>query len=194
MFPVMLLSTVLGALFAFCGLMGGVAFFLEAQQGMSMSAFLQGFAAATWPLIAACALFLLQGILKEVSALCEQAEDEKDAPGIAPLPRKSTAPMAPEAEWTSAAAPAAKPAPVEPNTPVYFPVRETPLGPRILRLQSKAAAAEDAPEAPEKNAETAAATEPQPEQESPAEQVAEEASEAAVAEPKDDGRTFFKTR
>lgn len=176
MFPVMLLSTILAVLFAFCGLMGGVAFFLEAQQGMSLSAFLQGFSTATWPLLAACSLFVLQGIYKEVNSLRENAEETKNAPGIAPLPRKSTAPMAPEAEWTTAAAPAAGPAPVEPGTPVYFPVRETPLGPRILRLQSKAAAAEEAEEAV------------------PAEPEATAAPEPVLEEPKDDGRTFFKTR
>lgn len=187
MFPVMLFCTVLGALFAFCGLMGGVAFFLEAQQGMSMSAFLQGFLAATWPLIAACALFLLQGILKEVSALREQSEEGKNAQSIAPLRRKSTAPMAPEAEWPVAA----EQAPVEPYTPVYFPVRETPLGPRILRMQSKAAAAEkaeeDAPEAAETTGTPAV-------QETPAAAEADTEPEPGVPEPKDDGRTFFKTR
>lgn len=134
MFPVMLFSTVLGVLFAFCGLMGGVAFFLEAQQGMSMSAFLQGFAAATWPLLAAAAIFLLQGILKEVSALREDAEDKEEAP--IPTPKKHTAPEAPEED-----APPATPAPAK-AAPVYFPVRETPQGPRIVRP------AEDAPATP----------------------------------------------
>lgn len=136
MFPVMLFSTVLGVLFAFCGLMGGVAFFLEAQQGMSLSAFLQGFAAATWPLIVSCALFLLQGILKEVSALREAAED--NAPPLPQLPaKKPTAPAAPEEDAPTS--PAAAPAKA---APVYFPVRETPQGPRIVRP------AEDTPAAP----------------------------------------------
>lgn len=135
MFPVMLFSSVLGVLFAFCGLMGGVAFFLEAQQGMSMGAFVQGFAAATWPLIVSCTLFLLQGILKEVSALREAAED-KDSPLPQTTPKKHTAPAAPEEEDAPAA-----PAPAK-AAPVYFPVRETPQGPRIVRP------AEDTPAAP----------------------------------------------
>lgn len=144
MFPVMLFSTVLGALFAFCGLMGGVAFFLEAQQGMSMSAFLQGFAAATWPLIAACALFLLQGILKEVSALREQAEEEKKEQTLAPL-TKHAAPEAPE-ETPNAPQP---PAPAAKPAPVYFPVRETPQGPRIVRPAEESTP--EPPPAPEEN-------------------------------------------
>lgn len=144
MFPVMLFSTVLGALFAFCGLMGGVAFFLEAQQGMSMSAFLQGFAAATWPLIASCAIFLLQGILKEVSALREQAEEEKSAQSLAPL-TKHTAPEA--TEETPSVPPS--PAPAAKPGPVYFPVRETPQGPRIVRpAEETPAAPSPAPAAP----------------------------------------------
>lgn len=127
MFPVLLLSTVFGVLFAFCGLLGGVVFFIEAQQGMSMSAFLQGFATATWPLAAACALLLAAQILKELNALREATEEGNTA--AAPSPEKaapqSAAPLTP-APLSPAPAPAAK-------TPVYFPVRETPQGPRIIR-------------------------------------------------------------
>lgn len=121
MFPVTFLCFVLSVLFAFCGLLGGVAFFLEAQQGMSLSAFLGGFATATWPLIAACVLLALQQILKELHALREATEN---AP--APQSHPATAP--------STADPAAAPTHAKPAAgPVYFPVRETPEGPRIVR-------------------------------------------------------------
>lgn len=136
MFAVTLLSTVIAVLFAFCGLMGSVAFFLEAQQGMSMSAFLQGFTAAAWPLLASCVLFLLQSLLKEVIALREQAEEEKHAQTLAPQ-KKNTAPEAPAAEEAPTSAPA-KPAKA---APVYFPVRETPQGPRIVRTDEETPAA-----------------------------------------------------
>lgn len=141
MFLVMLLSTVIGVLFAFCGLMGAVAFFIDAQQGMSMSAFLQGFTSATWPLVAACALFLLQHLLKEVAALREA--EEQDPQPLAPAPKLKTnaAPTAPEEE-PSPAAPAA------PAGPVYFPVRETAQGPRIVRPAEEKTAASPAAPAP----------------------------------------------
>lgn len=129
MFPVLLLSTVFGVLFAFCGLLGGIVFFMEAQQGMSMSDFLQGFATATWPLAAACALLLAGQILKELNALREATEEGK--PAAAPSPEKA-APQ-PAAPITPATlAPESTPAPAA-KTPVYFPVRETPQGPRIIR-------------------------------------------------------------
>lgn len=187
MFGVMLISTVFGVLFAFCGLMGGVAFFLEAQQGMSMGSFLRGFTAATWPLMAACVLFVLQGIFKEVSALREKAEDDKNAQAPAPL-RKNTAPEAPA---ETPAAHAAAPAPAAKPGPVYFPVRETPMGPRIVRPAEETpatahpAAAAPLPEAPA-TAPAPAAPETETAPASPA--------PAATAEPKTDGLTFFKTR
>lgn len=132
MFPVLLLSTILGVLFAFCGLMGGVAFFLEAQQGMSIGAFVSGFAAAVWPLLAAAVIFLLQGILKELTALREAEEDGEPAT-LKTVKKPSTAPLAPEE--TEDPAPTFAPAAAAPakSAPVYFPVRETPQGPRIVR-------------------------------------------------------------
>lgn len=137
MFPVMLLSTVCSVLFAFCGLMGLIAFVLKAERHMSMSEFLQGFTGATWPLLVACALFLLQFILKEIIALREAAE--ADEPAKPARPRAAalmgTAPEAPDAAPVPPT-PAAKPG------PVYFPVRETPQGPRIVRP------AEETPSAP----------------------------------------------
>lgn len=200
MFPVMLLSTILGLLFAFCGLMGGVAFFLEAEQGMRMSAFLQGFVSATWPVLAACSIFILQSIYKEVRTLRENAGEEKDAYTIASFSKKSTAPEAPTDDLTAAPTDATH---TGPAAPVYFPVRETPLGPRILRMQSKAAATvekehedteTETSEAPKMGERTAKATDSPAEQETPAAPEPEETSEPYIVEPKDDGRTFFKTR
>lgn len=163
MFFVMLLSSVIGVLFAFCGLMGGFAFFIDAQQGMSMSAFLQGFTSATWPLVAACALFLLQHLLKEVSALREAEEQPAMPRPPAPKLKKNTAP----AEEESPAAP------VAPAGPVYFPVRETAQGPRIVRP------AEEKPATPAPSASPSAATSaPAP---------------AAPSEPAKEGLMFFKT-
>lgn len=133
MFAVTLLSTVFAVLFAFCGLMGGLAFFLEAEQGMSLSSFLQGFTTATWPLLASCALLLLQALLKEVAALREAQESGQNA-----LPTAAAPPSAP-ASVSTPQAPAAQSSPAKP-APVYFPVRETPQGPRIVRPAEEAPA------------------------------------------------------
>lgn len=129
MFPVMLLNSVLCAMFAFCGLVGAVVFFANAERGMSMAAFLHGFTSMTWPLLVSSGLLMLQCILREVSALREAAEQKKHT-AFLPTTAKSTAPEAPE-EMTGNA-PAAPPVAAKPE-PVYFPVRETPQGPRIVR-------------------------------------------------------------
>lgn len=117
MFLVTFIGSIIASLFALCGLIGGVAFFLDAQQGMSLGAFLSGFTAATWPLLAACVLFTLLEILKELHA--QGLEDEGAAK-----------PAKPEKKASAAAKPAA---PAADAGPVYFPVRETPQGPRIIR-------------------------------------------------------------
>lgn len=143
----MLLSSVLGVLFAFCGLMGGAAFFLDAQQGMSVGVFVSGFATAVWPLFAAVVVFLLQGILKELTALREAAEEGEPARPVAGK-KPHTAPLAPDETESSAPALApAAPAPAKP-TPVYFPVRETPQGPRIVRPAAENAEEPATPAAP----------------------------------------------
>ncbi|MCQ2364431.1 MAG: hypothetical protein MJ051_02600 [Akkermansia sp.] len=116
MFLVTFIGSIIASLFALCGLLGGVVFFLDAQQGMSLSAFISGFTAATWPLLAACLLFALLEILKELHA--QGLADEK---AETPKPAEKR----PPAKATKTAAAEAG--------PVYFPVRETPQGPRIIR-------------------------------------------------------------
>lgn len=122
MFLVTFIGSIIASLFALCGLLGGVFFFLDAQQGMSLSAFLTSFTTATWPLLAACVLFALLEILKELHAQ-GLAEDGDTAPA---KPEKK----APAATPSSTAK---SPAPSADAGPVYFPVRETPQGPRIIR-------------------------------------------------------------
>lgn len=125
----MLLNSVLCAMFAFCGLVGAVVFFANAERGMSMAAFLQGFTSMTWPLLVSSALLMLQFMLKEVSALREAVEQGRHT-AFLPTTAKSTAPEA--SEEMLGTLPAVSPVAAKP-APVYFPVRETPQGPRIVR-------------------------------------------------------------
>lgn len=131
MFLLTLIGSIIAALFALCGVLGGVVFFLDAHQGMDIKVFIVGFLTATSPLFAGCMLFALLEILKELRAMR--------------LTMEAHAPVSP-------AAPAAKPAATKPKekaapkeAPVYFPVRETPQGPRIIRpVETEEQAAEPA--------------------------------------------------
>lgn len=190
MFFCLLLSTVLGVLFVFCGLLGAVDFFINAQTGMSIGAFVQGFAVSVWPLLAGCVLFLLLQMLKELEALREKGENQAASAPVpqtaaqAPAPKAAPAPLT-EEDW----------APKATAAPVYFPVRETPLGPRILRLAEEKAAAERAATRQEDDsAEEQTDAEMAPEEISVEAQPEELPAAPEPPEPVDDGRTFFKTR
>lgn len=127
MFLLTLIGSIIAALFALCGVLGGVVFFLDAHQGMDIKLFIVGFLTATSPLFAGCMLFALLEILKELRAMR--------------LTMEAHAPVSPAAP--AAAKPKEKAAPKE--APVYFPVRETPQGPRIIRpVETEEQAAEPA--------------------------------------------------
>lgn len=128
MFLLTLIGSIIAALFALCGVLGGVVFFLDAHQGMDIKVFIVGFLTATSPLVAGCMLFALLEILKELRAM--RLTMELHAPA-APAPKPA------------ATKPKEKAAPKE--APVYFPVRETPQGPRIIRpVETEEQAAEPA--------------------------------------------------
>lgn len=131
MFIVTFIGTVIAAIFALCGLVGGVAFFLDAEQGMSLSVFLQGFVSATWPLLAAGLQLTLLEILRELHEARLTDSDHAPAPAESPA-RKPHREQTPEASG-SCTAPTAKAG----AAPVYFPVRETPQGPRIMREEAR---------------------------------------------------------
>lgn len=128
MFLLTLIGSIIAALFSLCGIIGGVVFFLEAYQGMDIKVFIIGFLTATSPLLAGCMLFALLEILKELRAL--RLATEAHAPA-APAPKPAAT------KTKEKAAPK--------DAPVYFPVRETPQGPRIIRpVETEEQAAEPA--------------------------------------------------
>lgn len=136
LFLVSVLGTIIALLFALCGIVCGVAFFCEAHQGMSLSAFVQGFISAVWPLLAGCMQLALLEILRELheahaDAALHTATPGKASPTPEREPRRHPQPAAPAAPQAA---------------PVYFPVRETPQGPRIIKPQEQDTPTAPAPE------------------------------------------------